>query len=129
MHEDKIKNQYIWWYQAMFVLPLFTPLLFQMYSYLSSILFQVQYNLGSALNFSRTGFPDRFCLIIIIHKFVSSSFLKLTKYELQFLVYIYFVTSCGLFWGVIMTKKNTLTLFYNWLSQCCFISVLLHYLR
>ena len=28
---------------------------------------------------SRTGFPDRFCLLVIIHRYIYSSFLKLTK--------------------------------------------------
>ena len=46
----------------------------------------VEDSIDSLGRVSRTGFPDRFCLLIIIHRFISEINIIIQGNELQFLV-------------------------------------------
>ena len=49
------------------------------YSFRAAIRNVQHYFLAQVDQVSRTGFPDRFCLLMLTHKFISNSFLQLTK--------------------------------------------------
>ena len=46
---------------------------------------------------SETGFPDRYCLLMMFHKSISNSFLKLTKKSRQRVSIFFCIDICGLF--------------------------------